>query len=324
VTRQADPLLVAIAGRFNERVIEQVTAHFPTVLFERADPALIEPDVAARVRGLAALCPVGAAFLDALPKLEIVAGSAVGYDTIDVARCVARGIVVTNTPDVLTDDVADAAVGLLINTVRELPRAEAWLRGGRWARGEPFPLTRATLRERHVGIFGMGRIGLAIARRLEPFGVRLSYHNRRPVEGVAYGYHPSLTALAEAVDTLVCVAPGGAGTWHAIDAAVLKALGRDGVLVNVGRGSTVDEAALIEALRDGTILAAGLDVFEDEPRVPQALIDLPNAYLLPHVASATVHTRRIMGDLTFGNLDAWFREGRALTPVPETAHLNKA
>ena len=323
MTDERSQVLVAIAGSFNPRVIERVTEHFRTVRFERADPGLITPEMAAQVRGLAALCPVGGAFIEALPHLEIVAGGGVGYDDIDVARCVRRGIVVTNTPDVLTDEVADAAVGLLINTVRELPRAEAFLREGRWARGERFPLARATLRERHVGIFGMGRIGLAIARRLEGFGLAISYHNRRPVEGVPYGYLPSLKALAETVDTLVCVAPGGGATRHAIDAGILRALGREGVLVNVGRGSTVDEAALIEALRDGTILAAGLDVFEHEPRVPQALIDLPNAYLMPHIASATVHTRRIMGDLTFGNLESWFREGRALTPVPETSGITR-
>ena len=318
MTGQADQVLVAIAGRFNERVIELVKENFRTVMFDRADPALVDPAVAAQVRGLAALCPVDGAFIDALPNLEIVAGGGVGYDTIDVARCVERGIVITNTPDVLTDEVADAAVGLLINTVRELPQAEAFLRAGRWLK-ERFPLTRATLRARHVGIYGLGRIGLAVARRLEGFGLRISYHNRRPVEGVTYGYQPSLMALAEAVDTLVCVAPGGAATQHAINADVLKALGPDGVFINVGRGSTVDEAALVEALRDGTILAAGLDVFENEPHVPQALIDLPNVSLLPHIASATVHTRRAMGDLTFGNLESWFREGRALTPVPETS-----
>jgi lactate dehydrogenase-like 2-hydroxyacid dehydrogenase len=321
VTGQADQVLVAIAGRFNERAIERVTAHFRTIMFERADPTLIPPELAAQVRGLAALCPVDGAFLDGFPNLEIVAGGGVGYDTIDVARCVERGIVITNTPDVLTDEVADATIGLLINTVRELPQAEAFLRSGRWAAGERFPLTRATLRERHIGIYGMGRIGLGVARRLEAFGLRISYHNRRPVEGVSYGYQPSLKALAEAVDTLVCVAPGGAATQHAINADILRALGPDGVLINVGRGSTVDEAALIEALRDGTILAAGLDVFDNEPHVPQALIDLPNACLVPHIASATVHTRRAMGDLTFGNLEAWFREGRALTPVAETSGI---
>lgn len=322
MTPQTDRALVAITGRFNERVIERVKDYFPTVILEAADPSLLDPAVAAQVRGLAALCPVGGAFIDALPNLEIVSTSSVGYESIDVARCVERGVVLTHTPDVLTDEVADAAVGLLINTVRELPRAEAWLRDGHWASVGRFPLTRGTLRERHVGIFGLGRIGLAIARRLEGFGLRISYHNRRPVAGVSYAYLPSLHALAEAVDTLVCVAPGGEGTMHAIDADVLEALGPDGILINVGRGSTVDEAALAEALRKGTILAAGLDVFEHEPHVPQQLIDLPNAYLLPHVASATVHTRRQMGDLTFDNLVSWFEAGRALTSVPETLHLS--
>ena len=187
----------------------------------------------------------------------------------------AKGVMVTNTPDVLTEEVADTAIGLLLNTVRELPKAEAWLRDGRWVKEGAYPLTRMTLRGRRVGIFGMGRIGRAIARRLEAFGLPIAYHNRRPVEGVAYDYHPTLAGLAEAVDTLISVAPGGAATEKAVDAKVLAALGPNGVFVNIGRGSTVDESALVEALASGTIRAAGLDVFENEPHVPQALIDLP-------------------------------------------------
>ncbi len=166
----------------------------------------------------------------------------------------------------------------------------------------------------------MGRIGRAVAHRLEAFGLPVAYHNRRPVEGVGYTYYPTLLALAGAVDTLISVAPGGAATEKAVNAEVLKALGPDGVFVNIGRGSTVDEAALAAALADRTIFAAGLDVFADEPHVPQALLDVPNATLLPHVGSASVATRRAMADLCADNLVAWFGEGRALTPVPETAH----
>ena len=167
----------------------------------------------------------------------------------------------------------------------------------------------------------MGRIGLAIARRLEAFGLPVAYHNRRRVEGLAYDYHSTLVSLAKAVDTLISVVPGGASTLKAVDASVLKALGPNGVLINIGRGSTVDEDALAKALADGTILAAGLDVFADEPRVPQGLLDLPNATLLPHVGSASVHTRNAMADLVADNLQAWFSQGRALTAVPETAHV---
>ncbi|TIT46195.1 MAG: 2-hydroxyacid dehydrogenase, partial [Mesorhizobium sp.] len=165
---------------------------------------------------------------------------------------------------------------------------------------------------------GMGRIGLAIARRLEAFGLPIAYHNRRQVEGLPYDYHQSLKGLAEAVDTLISVAPGGASTEKAVNAEILSALGPNGVFVNIGRGSTVDEAALAAALADGTIAAAGLDVFADEPNVPPALLAAPNTSLLPHVGSASDHTRRAMADLCVDNLVSWFSRGKALTPVPET------
>ena len=245
----------------------------------------------------------------------------VGYDSVDARHAGSRGIVVTNTPDVLTEEVADTALGLLINTVRELPRAEQWLRQGRWQKDGHYRLSPATLRGRRAGIFGMGRIGLAIARRLEAFGLTIAYHNRREVAGVPYAYHPTLVGLAQAVDTLISVAPGGAATKKAVNAEVLEALGPDGVFINIGRGSTVDEPALIAALAKGVIRAAGLDVFAREPQVPQALIDLPNACLLPHVGSASVHTRNAMADLVVDNLIAWFSGKGPLTPVPETRHV---
>jgi lactate dehydrogenase-like 2-hydroxyacid dehydrogenase len=273
-----------------------------------------------RIRGMArgGHFGVGRDLIDRLPKLEIIANFGVGYDGIDLARCAERGIVVTNTPDVLTEEVADTALGLLINTVRELPKAEAWLRDGRWARDGNYRLTRGSLRGRKAGIFGMGRIGLAIARRLEAFGLSVSYHNRRKVEGVSYDWYPSLVELARNVDTLISVAPGGSSTEKAVDRSVLEALGPDGVFVNIGRGSTVDEEALATALEEGTIMAAGLDVFRDEPHVPPRLVALDNACLLPHVGSASVHTRTAMGQLMIDNLASWFRDGRPLTPVPET------
>jgi lactate dehydrogenase-like 2-hydroxyacid dehydrogenase len=209
----------------------------------------------------------------------------------------------------------------LINTVRELPRAEKYLREGRWVKEGPYRLTPATLRGRKAGIFGMGRIGQAIARRLEAFGLTVAYHNRRQVEGLAYEYHPTLVSLAGAVDTLISVVPGGGSTLKAVNAEVLKALGPNGVFVNIGRGSTVDEDALAAALRDGIIFGAGLDVFADEPKVPKALLDVPNASLLPHVGSASVHTRNAMADLVVDNLESWFSKGEPVTAVPETAHV---
>ena len=311
---------ILIPGKIHPHVAERAAAAFDLVRIERPDAALIDGALAGRVRGIASsMVRIDAALIDALPKLEIVANFGVGYDAVDAAHCAARGVMVTNTPDVLTEEVADTALGLILNTLRELPKAETWLRAGRWASEGPYPLTPMSLRGRRAGIFGMGRIGSAIARRLEAFGVSVAYHNRRTVEGSPYAYHATLTGLAEAVDLLVCVAPGGGGTGNAIDAAVLRALGPGGVFINVGRGSSVDEPALIAALKDGTIAAAGLDVFAHEPHVPAELLALPNACLLPHVASASQHTRRAMADLVVDNLVAWFATGRAVTPVAETA-----
>ena len=312
---------ILVPGALMDHAAERIGSAFNMVRLPRADPSAITGELAASVRGIAAFGGVNAAFIDALPKLEIIASFGVGYDSVDANHAGAKGVMVTNTPDVLTEEVADTALGLLLNTVRELSRAEAYLRAGRWTAEGPYPLTRATLRGRRAGIFGMGRIGLAIARRLEAFGLSVAYHNRRQVEGLAYEYHPTLVSLAHAVDTLISVVPGGKATEKAVDATVLSALGPDGIFINIGRGSTVDEAALAAALADGTIRAAGLDVFADEPRVPQALMDAPNATLLPHVGSASVHTRNAMADLVVDNLVSWFSKGKPLTAVPETAHV---
>ncbi|GGA96460.1 dihydrofolate reductase [Brucella endophytica] len=314
-------MTILVVGRLHPHAVERIGNTFAMERVEKGDPALVTPELAQRVRGVAVSGALNAAFMDALPNLEIVANFGVGYDNVDAAHAGKTGIMVTNTPDVLTDEVADTALGLLIDTVRELPQAQAWLRAGKWETEGNYPLTKLSLRGRRAGIFGLGRIGKAIARRLEAFGLSVAYHNRRRADDLAYDYYPSLLALAEAVDTLIVAAPGGAGTEKAVNADVLRALGPDGVLINIGRGSAVDEDALIAALRDGTIAAAGLDVFADEPRVPQALIDLPNATLLPHVASASQATRRAMADLVVDNLISWFKDGKPLTPVRETANI---
>lgn len=321
MTSDRSAVTILVPGKLHERAVTRISEAFRMVRLERADPALLTGELTSSVRGIASATVIDADFIDALPNLEIIANFGVGYDVVDAAHAGRRGVMVTNTPDVLTEEVADTAVGLLINTVRELPKAEAWLRAGRWVKDGPYPLTSMSLRGRRVGIFGLGRIGLAVARRLEAFNLSIAYHNRRPVEGVSYAYYPTLIELAAAVDTLISVAPGGAATEKAVNRAVLEALGPDGVFINIGRGSTVDEEALAAALADGTIRAAGLDVFANEPHVPQALINLPNATLLPHVGSASVHTRKAMADLVVDNLDAWFSTGRPLTPVPETAHV---
>jgi lactate dehydrogenase-like 2-hydroxyacid dehydrogenase len=317
---------VLVPGKLHQHAVSRIGDTFRLVWLDRVDPALVTAELAATVRGIAASPAIdkaflGGDFLRALPNVEIVAHFGVGYDAVDATYAGKHGIMVTNTPDVLTEEVADTTVGLLISTIRELSRAESWLRDGHWAVKGNYRLSPLTLRGRTIGIFGLGRIGLAVARRLEAFGLSIAYHNRRPVEGVGYAYHATLKGLAEAVDTLICVAPGGAATEKAINAEVLSALGRDGVFVNIGRGSTVDDEALAAALQSGVIAAAGLDVFVDEPNVPQVLLDAPNTVLLPHVGSGSVHTRRAMADLCVDNLVSWFTEGRALTPVPETTNV---
>ncbi|MCW1382276.1 2-hydroxyacid dehydrogenase [Novosphingobium sp. KCTC 2891] len=286
-------------------------------LWDNPDPAAL-----ARVRGMAASTLAGrvdARLFGRLPALEIVANFGVGYDNIDVAEAAVRGVVVTNTPGVLDEEVADLALGLLLATLRRLPQADAFVRAGRWQQG-PFPLS-PSLRGRRVGILGLGGIGKAIARRLEGFAVEIAYHGRTRQEGVPYPWFPSAEALADACDVLIAILPGGDATRHVIDARVLRALGPEGVLVNVARGSVVDEAALIAALQDGTILAAGLDVYADEPRVPEALLAMDNVVLLPHLGSASEATRRAMGQLMVDNLAGWFAGRGPLTPVPETRFL---
>jgi lactate dehydrogenase-like 2-hydroxyacid dehydrogenase len=312
---------VLVPGPLNEHALRRISDTFTLEHVSTGDAKLVTPAMAAGVRGIASMAPVNAALIDALPKLEIIANFGVGYDGVDSAHAAAKGIMVTNTPDVLTEEVADTAIGLLINAVRELPSAEKWLRDGRWPKEGAYPLTKGTLRGRSAGIFGLGRIGKAIALRLEVFGMPVSYYNRNKVDGSPYAYYPSLVELAKAVDTLICVAPGGKGTEKAVNTEVLRALGPDGVFVNVGRGSSVDEDALAAALESGTIRAAGLDVFADEPNVPQRLLDAPNTCLLPHVGSASVYTRDAMADLQVDNLVSWFAEGKAMTPVAETRHL---
>jgi len=256
-------------------------------------------------------------FLQQFPNLEQVSSFGVGYDHIDAKWASEHGIVVTNTPEVLNEEVADTALGLLLCTVRELPQSERYLRAGKW-KDAHYQLTKATLRDRTVGMVGMGRIGKAIARRLEAFGVSVVYHSRNPQAGVDYKYYPKLIDMAEDVDTLMVIVPGGASTKNMINAEVLKALGPRGVLINMARGSVVDEPALIEALRNRTIYSAGLDVFANEPNVPKELIDMDHIVLFPHLGSSTEATRAAMDQLVVDNILAWAAGKPALTPVPET------
>jgi len=260
--------------------------------------------------------PIDAAFMSRLPKLEIVASFGVGYEHVDAEWAGEHGIVVTHTPGVLDDEVADTAMALTIMAVRRLPQAERFLRSGGWTKNG-FPLT-ASLRGRVMGILGLGRIGKAIATRARSFGVEVVYHGRREQAGLPYRFYASLMDMAKACDILMVAAPGGAETRRIVDAEVLKALGPDGVLVNIARGTLVDEEALAEALKKGTMLAAGLDVYENEPQVPAELLALDNAVLLPHVGSASEKTRRAMAECVVANLVAWSEDRPPLTPVPET------
>ncbi|MFC5385058.1 2-hydroxyacid dehydrogenase [Aquamicrobium segne] len=321
MTDTTGPATILVSGKVHEHVVARIDKAFRLVTIERPDPSLLSDEDIAAVRGLTAFGNVDAALIDAFPNLEIIANFGVGYDSVDAVHAASKNIMVTNTPDVLTEEAADLTVGLLLAVLREIPKAEAWLRQGRWGGQGAYRYSPLSLRGRSIGIFGLGRIGRAVARRLEAFDVPIAYHNRRPVADISYAYHPTLEGLAKAVDTLVCIAPGGAETQKAINARILKALGPEGVLINTGRGSTVDEEALAAALEDGTIAAAGLDVFADEPHVPQVLLGAPNTVLLPHIASASVRTRRAMADLCVDNLVSWFVEKKALTPVPETAHV---
>lgn len=282
------------------------------------DVATLDPLDAAKVRAVVTSGRVGVPteLMAALPNLEIVTNFGVGYDTTDVAQAAARGIQVTNTPDVLTDCVADTALGLMLDVFRRFGASERFLRDGKWESGG-FPLTRRFSRST-VGVLGLGRIGQAIARRAAAFDTTILYTTRRPVDGVPWEHVASAVELAQRSDVLVVAVPGGTSTVNLVDAEVIRALGADGFLVNIARGSVVDEDALIAALEAGEIAGAGLDVFADEPHVPKRLIR-DDVTLLPHVGSGTHETRHDMGALTLANLRAFLAGESLPTPVPETS-----
>jgi len=289
-------------------------------LWEKPDPDAFIREYAAQIGAIATggHIKVDGAYMSQFPNLKIVSNFGVGYDTVDAFWAGQHGIIVSNTPDVLTEEVADTALGLLIMTMRELSQSERYLRAGLWSSKGPYPLTHTTLRGKTIGILALGRIGKAIAKRCEAFGLRIVYHGRSQQKDVSYPYYPTLVGMAKDVDILLSVAPGGHATFHTINAEVLEALGPEGVLINIGRGSVVDEKALIKALHDKVIFSAGLDVFEDEPHVPAELMAMDNIVLLPHVGSASHHTRNLMGQLVVDNILA-FEAGKApITPVVET------
>jgi lactate dehydrogenase-like 2-hydroxyacid dehydrogenase len=315
---KADVLLI---GPPKPVIVNRLSGTFNLVRFpdtQHRDKFFAES--ASRVRAMAVAATeerVDGPFMTRFPRLEIVSSFGVGYDHVDAAWAGAHGITVTNTPDVLTEEVADTALGLLLCTAREFVQAECYVRAGKWPQ-KNYPLSKATLRDRTVGMVGMGRIGQAIARRLTAMQVPVVYHSRRPAAGLSYRYYPNLIDMARDVDVLMVITPGGAETKNLINAEVLSALGPDGILINMARGSVVDEPALIKALQEKTILSAGLDVFAREPEVPPELIAIDHVVLFPHLGSASVATREKMDQLVVDNLMAWGAGKPPLTPVPET------
>jgi len=289
------------------------------LLHKQPDRAAFLAQNGARVEGLVTSARFGAdrELLDKLPNLRVISSFGVGYDTIDVACARERGIPVGYTPDVLNDCVADTAFGLVLDAARRFSAADRFVRSGAWLKAQ-YPLATKVSGKR-LGIVGLGRIGRVIAKRASGFDMEVRYHNRRQVADVAYAYEPTLAGLAQWSDFLVVVSAGGAATHHLVDAHVLDALGPQGFLINVARGSVVDEAALVKALQDKRIAGAGLDVYEDEPHVPPALFELDNVVLLPHMASATHETRQAMAALVASNLAAFFATGRVPVAVPAGA-----
>ncbi len=282
-------------------------------LADEADPKAF---LAARGREFVGLATGGfadAALIDSLPSLKVISSFGVGVDRIDLQAAGRRGILVGNTPDVLNDCVADLALGLVIDVARGMSASQRYLRRGDWPKAN-YPLQRRVSGKR-MGIVGLGRIGRAIAHRAAAFDMELRYHNRRPVPDTKMAYEASLLELARWSDFLVVIVPGGAATHHLVNAAVLDALGPEGFLVNVARGSVVDEPALVRALQDKRIAGAGLDVFENEPHVPPELMQLDNVVLLPHVASATHETRTAMAQRVFDNLQEFFARGRLISAI---------
>ncbi|MBM3565101.1 MAG: 2-hydroxyacid dehydrogenase [Alphaproteobacteria bacterium] len=316
MTSQSSPPRVLVQGTFPDAFIAALAARFDLVRHDPAVPPARAQGWDKSIRGVVswARLTVTREMMDCLPGLEIVAGFGVGYDRFDLQAAKEKGIVVTNTPDVLNDDVADIAMGLMIAASRRIAALDRFVRAGRWAAGEAPAMARKVTGKR-LGIAGLGRIGRAIARRAQAFDMKIAYTGPRAYADVPYAYVSDLVALARESDFLMIACRADPATRHMVNAKVLAALGAKGILVNIARGSVVDEAALVRALKDGTLGGAGLDVFADEPRAPAELFALDNVVLTPHVASSTVETRTAMGDLVIANLESHFAGRGPLTPV---------
>ncbi|MFO1219256.1 MAG: 2-hydroxyacid dehydrogenase [Burkholderiaceae bacterium] len=280
-------------------------------LVDQADPQAFLAAQGARFDGIATAGFADEALMAACPNVKVISSFGVGVDRIDLAAAARRGIQVGNTPDVLNDCVADLTMGLIIDVARGVSASERYLRSGQWPKAA-YPLQRKVSGKR-LGILGLGRIGKAIAQRARGFDMELRYHNRREAAGAGMPYEPTLTGLARWADFLVVIVPGGASTKHLVNAEVLDALGPEGYVINVARGSVIDEPALVRALLERRIAGAALDVFENEPQVPAELMTLDNAVLVPHIGSATVETRAAMAQRVFDNLKAFFDSGRVIS-----------
>lgn len=295
-----------------EALDEDFTVHR---LWEAEDREALLAKIGGAVRAIGTNGHLGAsaALMDALPHLEIIGCYGVGVDSIDLPHAAKRNVIVTNTPDVLNDDVANMAIALLLATSRRICVGDRYVRDGRWLEAN-MPLTRS-IRGKRLGILGLGRIGKDIATKAAVFGMDISYHGRSRQNDVPYRYYDDLVAMAKDNDYLVAICPGGEATHNIVNRPVIDALGPEGVLINVARGSVVDEPELVAALQDGRLGGAGLDVFAEEPKVPEALLTMDQVVLQPHAASATVETRHAMGDLVVKNLRAHFAGQQVLTPV---------
>ena len=307
-------------GRLLDFMDGRLAEGFEVVHLPESGPADFLAQHGAGIEAIVTTKGVAPEVMAGLPDLKVISSFGVGYDGIDAEAAAKRGILVSNTPDVLNDEVADTAILLWLMVSRRAVPAERWARSGDWEAKGAFPLTRS-VRGRTVGIVGLGRIGTTIAEQVGMFDAEVVYHSRSEKD-VPYRYYPDLVEMARDADVLIVITPGGDETKHLIGREVLEALGPEGTLINVARGSVVDEAALVAALQEGKLGAAGLDVFEEEPRIPEALKAMDNVVLLPHVGSATVETRAAMGNLVCDNLDEWRATGRVRTPVAECKFLN--
>jgi hydroxypyruvate reductase len=297
-----------------ERLQKEFTIHD---FVNPSDPDKLLDEVGSRIRGIIAGGTKGpnANLIHRLPKLEIISSFSVGFDATDVVAAQSRGVIVTHTPEVLTGDVADLAMTFILMVTRRIGESERFLRKGTWT--ERRMDLGTTVRGKRLGILGLGRIGKAVARRAEVFGLHIQYHDIKPLGDLPYRSYPTLVELAEVSDILLVTCEGGEANRGVVNAEVLDALGPNGYLINTARGPIIDQPAMVKALQEGRIAGAGLDVFDGEPEVPQALMEMENVVLTPHIASSTHETRRAMGDLVYDNLKAHFSGKPVLTPVPK-------